>query len=311
MREIIYPAVYATDVQTVVDAGGTITEKFRQIVGRWEAFAENDYSVTEALHAAILDPGTSAERLAELRVLAEAATTATPVAEATVRNGAAAEVLAALRVEYRSVAASNYEAVRSKFNAKADELVKALETIDAEASAEEVVKAPAKTRAAWAEGPALAVELDELVNVLHTAAILAGKTEPTGHHNSCLIGLTVDAQGLHRRRVWEAWAKTTGRGGRWRELWKLGATIEAPALEDAGLTVSRPRWRSGPNTPDWDCGSGTTTPRTTLTAVRRGGQATTRSWKAWRCSITSSRQQRRFASRDVRSPRLSSEHRWG
>ncbi|MCT2088342.1 hypothetical protein M3D92_03375 [Micrococcus terreus] len=234
MREIIYPTVHATDVQTVVDAGGTITEKFRQIVGRWEAFAENDYSVTEALHAAILDPGTSAERLAELRVLAEAATTATPVAEATVRNGAAAEVLAALRVEYRSVAASNYEAVRSKFNAKADELVKALETIDAEASAEEVVKAPAKTRAAWAEGPALAVELDELVNVLHTAAILAGKTEPTGHHNSCLIGLTVNAQGLHRRRVWEAWANTSGRGGRWRELWKLGATIEAPALEDAG-----------------------------------------------------------------------------
>lgn len=234
MREIVFPSTYVADVQTIVDAGGTITEKFRQIADRWETFAARDYSVTEDLHAAILDPQASPEKVAHLRILAEAASSVTPVAEATVRNNAAAEVVAALRVEYRSVAEANYEAVRTAFNDKADALVNALETIDAEASAEDIVKAPVKTRTAWSDGPALAVELDALVSVLHTAAILAGKTEPTGHHNSCLIGLTVNAQGLHRRRVWEAWAKTTGRGGRWRELWKLGATIEAPALEDAG-----------------------------------------------------------------------------
>ncbi|MGP5598788.1 hypothetical protein ACTXOJ_07245, partial [Glutamicibacter arilaitensis] len=32
--------------------------------------------------------------------------------------------------------------------------------------------------------------------------------------------------------VWEAWNNTSGRALQWRELWKLGATIEAPALND-------------------------------------------------------------------------------
>lgn len=231
MREIVFPSTYVADVQTIVDAGGTITEKFRQIADRWETFAARDYSVTEDLHAAILDPQASPEKVAHLRILAEAASSVTPVAEATVRNNAAAEVVAALRVEYRSVAEANYQAVRTAFNDKADALVNALETIDAEASAEDIVKAPAKTRTAWSDGPALAVELDALVPVLHTAAVLAGKVEPTGHHDGCLIGLCVDTQGQHRRRVWEAWQTTQGRAGRWRALWKLGADIQAPALD--------------------------------------------------------------------------------
>ncbi len=233
MRDIITPTGYAAEVQTIVDAGGTITEKFRQTVNRWEAFTDNDYTVAEALHAAILDPDTTPERLAHLRIMAEAEAASSPVHAATVRNDAAAEVLAALRMEYRSVAAANYETVRARFNDKAAELVKALDTTDAEAPAEQIVKATAKERTAWSAGPALAVELDALVHTLHTAATLAGLRPSTAHLDCTLIGLTVNADGLHRRRVWEAWENTTGRAGKWRELWKLGATIEAPELEDA------------------------------------------------------------------------------
>lgn len=233
MREITSPNTFANEVQNIVDAGGTITEKFRQTIARWEAFTNDDYSVAEALHDAILDPQTTPERLAHLRIMAEAEAGSTPVHAATVRNEAAAEVLAVLRVEYRTVAAANYDTIRGVFNDKANLLVNTLGITDAEAPAEQIVKATAKERAAWSDGPALAIELDALVGTLHTAATLAGLRPSTGRPDTTLIGLTVNAEGLHRRRVWEAWNNTTGRAGRWRALWNLGATIEAPELDDA------------------------------------------------------------------------------
>ena len=61
------------------------------------------------------------------------------------------------------------------------------------------------------------------------AADLAGTPVPgTGH----LIALVVDAAGLHRRRVWEAFAVDTGRTNRWGALSRLGATIRAHDLVD-------------------------------------------------------------------------------
>jgi hypothetical protein len=233
MREIITPSTFTAQVESIVTAGGTITEKFRTIAARWDDYSSNDHTMQDELNAAILDPGTTSERLAHLRILAEAEAASSPVTAATVRNTAAAEVVAALRVEYRTVAAANYDTIREAFNAKAGELVKALETTDSEASAENIVKATAKERAAWSDGPALAIELSALLGTLHTAATLAGLRAYTGKLDSILIGLTVNAEGLHRRRVWEAWDNTTSRAGRWRELWNLGATIEAPELDDA------------------------------------------------------------------------------
>ena len=43
--------------------------------------------------------------------------------------------------------------------------------------------------------------------------------------------LTVDANGLHRRRVWEAFEETGGRTGRWGALRALGARIRAADLD--------------------------------------------------------------------------------
>ncbi|WP_275777918.1 hypothetical protein [Paenarthrobacter sp. Y-19] len=233
MRNIALPPAYIEQVNNVVQAGGTITQKFETIAERWETFAELEATMQDELNKAILDPEATPAELAQLRALALAAQNSNPVTEAAVRNEAGAAILAALRAEYRTVAAANYETIRAKFNDKARELTAALETADAEASPEEMVQASAKIRAAWSEGPIRALELTDLMQALHTAATLAGKAEPTGLHDQCLIGLTTDTTGLHRRRVWEAWTNTTGRAGHWRELWKLGATIEAPELNNA------------------------------------------------------------------------------
>lgn len=233
MRDITSPTTYAAEVQTIIDAGGTITESFRNTINRWENYTNNNHTMQHELNTAILDPDSTPEHLHHLRILAEAEAAGNPVTQATVRNEASAHVLAALHVEYRSVAAANYNTIRERFNTKAGELVKALETTDSETSAEQIVKANAKERGAWSDGPALAVELTTLLATLHTAATLTGYSPHASRLDSTLIGLSINASGLHRRRVWEAWNNNTSRGGRWRELWNLGATIEAPALDDA------------------------------------------------------------------------------
>ncbi|KRE79919.1 hypothetical protein [Arthrobacter sp. Soil763] len=230
MQTITLPSTYIAQVQGITAAGGTITQRFQTIATRWETFAAAESAAQADLNAAILDPSVSAEELARLRTIAAAEAGIGVMEQASVRNEAAAHVLAALRTEYNTVAAANYETIRAQFNAKAKELVTALNIADAEAPAEDMVKATAKVRSAWSDGPAYAHELSALLDTLHAAALLAGKTEPTGKHDQCLIGLSIDATGLHRRRVWEAWNTTEGRGGKWRALWKLGATIEAPEL---------------------------------------------------------------------------------
>lgn len=233
MRNIILPHNYINEVESITAQGATITKKFQTLADRWDTFTTAERSVQDELNDAISNPEVSAEELARLQAIAVAGQITNPVDKATVRNEAGAHILALLRREYATVANANYETIRETFNTKAEELTAALELADPEANPEEMVMASPKIRTAWAEAPTLAVELTNLLTALHTAATLTGKPEPTGQHDKCLIGLTIDATGLHRRRVWEAWKNTTGRAGQWRELWKLGATIHAPALEDA------------------------------------------------------------------------------
>lgn len=233
MQNIALPSTFVSEVEGLIDAGATITEKFRTIAHRWEEFSEAEHHAQEDLNRAILDPNSTEEEIATLRARAYAENSATPMDQATVRNSAGAHILAALRREYATVAVANYESIRAKFNKTAERFEKTLNIVDAEARPEELMSAPAKTRAAWAESPMIALELSSVLGSLHTAAILAGLTPSTGGTAPTLIGLTIDATGLHRRRVWEAWENTSGRAGKWYALWKLGATIEAPTLEDA------------------------------------------------------------------------------
>lgn len=226
------PAAFIEKVATIVENGGATTTKFEALTKRWDTFANLEFSAQDALNKAVFDPKVKPEELARLHALAIAAAGSNHVTEATVRNSVSAEILAALRVEYRTVAEANYEAIRTRFNELAEQLTDALDTVDSEASPELMVKADSATRAAWADAPAHAYQLTALLPTLHTAALLAGTTQPSGHADKLLIGLTTNTDGLHRRRVWEAWNNTTGRALQWRELWKLGATIEAPALNN-------------------------------------------------------------------------------
>ena len=71
---------------------------------------------------------------------------------------------------------------------------------------------------------------------LQAAAALAGT--PDTEKGEVMIALTIDAAGLHRRRVWEAWRHVAGRTGRWGALLRIGATIRAHDLD--GFTPYRP-----------------------------------------------------------------------
>ena len=229
MREIITPSSYADNVNIITAAGGTITSRFEQAIDRWAAYSELDNQAQANLNAAILDTDTTAEELATLHALAVVEASPNPVNNATVKNAAGAHILHALRAEYATVAAANYETMRDKFNTAADKYRATVAITDPDAKPEQLMSASAKIRTAWADVPMIALELDALLSVLATAATLAGKAaEQTKHH----IGLTTNTDGLHRRRVWEAWENNTSRAGRWQALTTLGATIEAPTLDD-------------------------------------------------------------------------------
>ena len=71
---------------------------------------------------------------------------------------------------------------------------------------------------------------------LSAAASLAGVPIDQEH----LIALTVDTDGIHRRKVWSAWERTDGRTSRWGALIGIGAVLRAAAL-DGLQPYRRPR----------------------------------------------------------------------
>ncbi|MEE2529149.1 hypothetical protein V1639_08915 [Pseudarthrobacter sp. J75] len=218
---------FTTRVRTVTDNGGTTTSDFQAILDRWTTFRELHSQAAINLAKAVTT-GTT-EDLATLRALAIAEATATTVTEATVSNVVAGQVFEALRTEYAPVAAANYERIRKAFNETAGRFIKAVEIVHPDAAPEQLMSATAPIRSAWADAPMLALELDAQAVVLAEAANLAGYRTGQKQHS---IGLTVNTDGLHRRRVYEAWDTSTGRTRRWGALLDLGATIEAPALDE-------------------------------------------------------------------------------
>ncbi|UOD81981.1 hypothetical protein [Paenarthrobacter ureafaciens] len=213
-------------VATVVNAGGTTTKDYDRILERWTDYTNQQHGARAQLKAAILGDATP-ERIAELNALA-LAELATPVGEATIRNDMAAAVYPELAAESAKVAAANYETLRARFNTTAEEFTTAYNAVNPETDPAQLIKADNKTRTAWATAGVIAMDLTAQMAPLAQAAELAGITV-TG--NDTHLSLTVDAEGLHRRRVWEAW-ETTGRTNQWAAILDAGATIHAPALED-------------------------------------------------------------------------------
>lgn len=195
--------------------------------------------------AAVLDGNPDAD-LAALQAGALAETLATPQQQAIVNNAVRAAAVRRLRDLYAPHAAPNYDKVADAFDAAATKLAKAVAVIDPNTDPATVISADAKTRSAWADAELAATDLARLVPILQAAAELAGVSTETREK---LLALTVDATGLHRRRVWEAFDQDRGRGGRWAALLAAGATIRAhrPITELQPYRLPRPmeeRWET-------------------------------------------------------------------
>ena len=79
---------------------------------------------------------------------------------------------------------------------------------------------------AYLSVPLVVLELEQHLDDLTLAARLAGVNI---NDETMRLPMAANLGTLHRRRVWEAWRTTTGRGGRWHALVKAGATLKAPA----------------------------------------------------------------------------------
>jgi hypothetical protein len=124
-----------------------------------------------------------------------------------------------LRQLYAPHARRNFQQVADQFDKAAREFTTAATTVDPEADAETIVTATEDQRLAWAAAPLLAVRRDGLIEPLRDAAELEGV--PT-RKREAQHALFVDADGVHRRRVWE---------DRWGQIIKVGAHIRAADLD--------------------------------------------------------------------------------
>ncbi|MGV9797409.1 hypothetical protein ACWDTP_05050 [Mycobacterium sp. NPDC003449] len=232
---------------TVVEAGGAYPDGYAALVDRLADYRRIGTPAKDRLLAALLD-GTD-ENIAELRAAAggeiRAAELATEVRNAGQRR---------LRELADGIAAENYAAVAKRFDATADKLVSAFQIVDPDTDPAALLGGDAKVGKAWHAAADHAAELDRLTVALRCAAQLAGIPDPRKgltaaathewHDDTIDIGLTLDTEGAHRRKVWVAWTGIDpihdnyvkgslggGRCGRWPAVWRLGVPIRAVDLE--------------------------------------------------------------------------------
>lgn len=213
---------FTTDVNTVREHGGTFTPEYDRLIDR-RNYEDRITSARNRFITAILDDADDDE-LTTWYALALAEESTTPVHQATIRNALTQATDPLLKAEIDKTATDNYEHIRDRFNTEAEAFVKAHGIVPATADPGDLALAPEKTRKAWVDGQARARILDDLTPVLLAAARLAGhrgKTIDT-------LGYVMGAEGIHRRRVWEAWAGEN----HWTALVELGATIHAVTLDD-------------------------------------------------------------------------------
>jgi len=126
-------------------------------------------------------------------------------------------------------AAKAYKQVAGEFDAAAKLFHSALAICDPELNAEQAITADEPSRAAWVDAPRHALELDRIAGIVRVAAELCGANTKS---EEIKLALVVDANGAHRRRIWEAWRNQDGRTRRWGALVGAGAVIRAAAIDD-------------------------------------------------------------------------------
>lgn len=185
---------------------------------------------------------------------------AAAMAEHTHTSGDRSELLGAvratinreIRARYSVHAADHYRLIAAGFDAAAAALTEAVAAVEPELPADIVIGYPPAKQKAWRDAAAQAAELTRLAPALHAAATLAGICDDDPDN---ALPLCANVDGLHRRRVWEAWnlektlaveqrraatnARFTSatipansRTGRWGALIALGARIRAHNPDD-------------------------------------------------------------------------------
>ncbi|SDQ49723.1 hypothetical protein [Leucobacter chromiiresistens] len=208
-------------IRAIEAAGGEFTDEYHRLIRRRTECDPSTINAAQQYAEAVISDADPTQ-VAMWGTLALAQTTASSVDEATVRNGLARALAPVLDAEIAKTAVKNYEKFRRQFNTAATAFTKAHDIIPATTDPGDLINASSEIRTAWAEGQSLAHNFDGLVPTLTAAATIAGT------QTSNPIGLILNTEGLHRRRVWEAW---TG-PNRWTALLQLGATIHAVALEE-------------------------------------------------------------------------------
>lgn len=220
---------YRTRVNNVVQAGGTTSRAWDLAVARWNAMtATPETTPAQDLENAYRE-GKTVKTLLPLKEAAILAHVTPATAHGAVKGAIAPAAYADHTMAYHDTAAANYTVIQGKFNALAQQLTTISQQVDVDGDAARLLNANEKDRAAYVNAEIIATQLDQLASVTIDAAVLCGHVISTDAHK---IGLLINAKDLHVRRVYEAWASTDGRTGKWGKLLALGADIEAVDLDE-------------------------------------------------------------------------------
>lgn len=215
---------FTRDLSTVLRYGGAVPPELTALQERDAKYTEYEHDFTGRYADAVVNNAPDDEIL-NLRALALIEQTVTTVEQASVNQVMRAAIGRATDALYETVSEANWDTIAGSFNAAADAFTKAHQTVPATTAPASLVTASDRIRKAWAEGQSQRAALDGLIDALLAAARLAGLNAAG---QTWAIGATVQAENLHRRRVWEAWESDD----RWTALLNLGATIQAPELDD-------------------------------------------------------------------------------
>lgn len=206
-------------------APGTITNRFRTIVEAFRTVAARELDALEDLADAVLE-GADEETLAARHDAALLHGGQSPMSHASVRNELERHVLPALRREAQTIAAAAWEIIAEKYNDTADKYATARKKAGEHLTMEALLRAPKPVQAAYLSLAGTEKELDELAAALVACLSLAG--ERGADTLEGMLGATVNATGVHRRRVVEAWQS----GERWAAVLATGAQLSAPDTLD-------------------------------------------------------------------------------
>jgi hypothetical protein len=223
-------------IASLASIGIEMPDEYTELLERHAEFKALRTPARDRLTEAVID-GVGTD-LGLLRAAAIAETVASKAVDDHVQGA----VRGRLRAIHDSVAADHYAEVARQFDIAAKAFQKAHSVVSCETDPAEIVTADEKTRKAYVDGQTHAQTLSRLTVLLGLAAELAGVERPNADQpassrahgigiDQLQLGLTVDAEGAHARKLWTAWESNGAQTGtQWAALADL-VPIRATALE--------------------------------------------------------------------------------